>query len=227
MGGCGVRIKSVNASQKEGQKPRWYINFEDGSAAVCFSSQAAELQAGDLPSGWALEPPKQEGWLPVLKTPKTSGSGAYRGGKSDDERRDIRRQVALKAAVELASADSSVDSILDVAGLFNEWLNQGFSPPREKAGGGRSEGSAPTPAPSPPHARPVSQAEGSASVEPAVGGGSRSGKAAPAPAEPDCAKEEASSPKHKFVIRKGTRTGWYVCALCGKAAKEAELEVVS
>lgn len=140
-----MNVTKVSPWEKDG-KTRYYITFGDGSEAVCFSEQAAALEIGaDLPDGWVLEPPKQDGWKPMLKAPKKAGGGGFGGGRpprwidTEEGARWQDERINRRRALELASQSIQASTIIEhertrderviaVAGTYYDFLNAGAVP---------------------------------------------------------------------------------------------------
>lgn len=147
-----MNVQTVNAWEKDG-KTRWYVHFEDGSDAVCFSPQAADLKPGPLPDGWELDPPKEPGWKPMLRAPKKAGGGGGGGGPAAwrnteagfrFEQGQMNRRTALMQAVEI-SRNFDGDWPIFAEPMY-EWLQaagEPASPPPRDASPAPSSSQAP------------------------------------------------------------------------------------
>jgi hypothetical protein len=172
-------VTKVNEWEKDG-KVRYYVDFEDGSSAVCFSEKAKDLEVGkQLPEGWELDPPKQEGWKPMLKAPKAQrgfggggGMAAFRNTKEGQaiEQQHMDRRTALMQAVALVVSDKTDLYWSDCANKMYEWIRSGspLSGQGEGAGGPRLESPRPSPRTPAPQPSPVA-AEGASSTGAAQG----------------------------------------------------------
>lgn len=171
-------VVKVAPWEKDG-KTRYYVTFSDGTEAVSFSGDAASLEIGRaLPDGWFLEAPKQEGWKPMLKSPKKSGGGfgggaaAWRNTKEGAWFEAVARAVNT-AVMQSASTDEA-----------NTWLDWSITKLTSLAGGNGSPKTAPPvrPAPdSPPSGGGAPRSGGSgATAQAAYGEGAA--KQTPAPA---------------------------------------------
>lgn len=147
-------IERVNEWEKEPGKFRWYVDFVDGTKAVCFSEAAKELETGKpLPDGWVIEPPKQEGWTPMLKAPRKGGFGgapaAFRNTREGfyAEQQSIHRSVALDKALVfhgMRVEPPTVEQLLRTANELYGWLSLPSpggqsSVPATNEGGGKSQ----------------------------------------------------------------------------------------
>lgn len=116
-------------------KSQWFITLDDGTEAVCFSEQATELEIGKaLPPGWIINPPKEEGWKPMLQAPKKPGGGGAPAWRNTEEgarfeQEQMNRRTALMQATPAVVLPDDLPNVLTCADAFFEWL-QNVSAPR-------------------------------------------------------------------------------------------------
>lgn len=187
-----ANVAKVSPWEKDG-KTRYYITLDNGTEAVSFAGEAASLEIGQpLPEGWTLEPPKQEGWKPMLKAPRKSGGGggggfaAWRNTKEGQEyeQEAMDRRTALMQAVAVSVDPSSVESL---SVKFYDWLRatkkQATTP---QTTGVRKPPASPAP-------EPTQGPQGGGARSAGAGGSSRKGKAEGA-ATPPRSNDDGDNP---------------------------------
>ena len=129
----------------------------------CYDAKAAALKMdAPLPEGWEIRQSKAgKDYLAPPRQPGFGGGGGGRREMSPSERSEIRAEVALKAAAEIAphlTSPGLLENTLQCADLFYEWITKFSSgaaatslPPAGTAGGAPA---------SPPLSAPPAMTEG-------------------------------------------------------------------
>ena len=112
----------------------YWVTLEGREKNVpCYDAKAAALKMdAPLPEGWEIKVSKAgKDYLAPPRAPGFGGGGGGRREMSPSERSEIRAEVALKAAVEMAArhsplqfVDQEVPEVLDVANRFYEWISE-------------------------------------------------------------------------------------------------------
>ncbi len=209
-------------------KPQWYVTLEDGREAVCFDAEVKEITEGsELPAGWTVDPPKQEGWNPMLRAPgKKGGGGGYKGlSAAEKASLDGYIQERMDRRTALMTAKDATDipaRILPLADEFYAWLRATAPEPSSLAGAGSgNEGTGASTRTSPAPVPSQSSVPGESAY--------RTPTASPSTPETEGQSEagaqalgegaEAPATDHVHDWKPAPRAGFVMCSVCGNAQK--------
>lgn len=122
-------VKACEQKETKGGKTYWRVQFAPGGWASTFSATIGRLCEKSKDEKVEVELENNGDFTNIKAVSAVKASSAASGGKDDR----IVREVALKAAVEIAIASQRMDAgwIFAIAGAFVDWINGEESDPPE------------------------------------------------------------------------------------------------